>query len=577
MDNKVFGSVFNNIYINNVIENHNKLFNIFKHQRIFNKYENFEKHSYKDYLLDIAIYFEFDNFNIFPENIQSISFKGNEIKSAIPQHIKSFTILGLKEYDWSIFSNANNLESLSISSSFGRNKISEFSADMLPSSITDMYIDSYEYPIKRNTLPKNLKKLHLVLACDTPIEVGSMPDSLTSLSIGIGYSKPGIPFESNYLPKGLKELDLLLNSLKELPNDFKLPDSLTVLKILCNNLPPTFTFPPNLKTLELYTDELKEDLKLPQSLEHLELCLSQQQSFSIDMIPRKLKSLTFNSKQLIDLNGNSILPNTLESLVLTSELYNNRETPVCGYNQQLLPNMLPSSLTSLTFSFSSNFDNGGTPLTENIFPSSLTHLDLGDSFNQPIGANTISGLCLKTLVLGSSFNQEIIEGSLPPNLQELEIRNFRYDKFPINVSKYTTVVCKNYYTQFEKSPQSLYNLKFKILNEPLKALSLQNKSNLESLDLGFNFSFNILKEDLPTPNNIKKLVVGKIFDKEINLDEEFFPSLEQLYVGISKPILKSNITINKNFKKITVIGSNVIFLDNLDPIFFKYLDIIDNK
>ncbi|EGC37341.1 hypothetical protein DICPUDRAFT_91656 [Dictyostelium purpureum] len=234
--------------------------------------------------------------------------------------------------------------------------------------------------------------------------------------------------------------------------------------------------------------------------------------------------------------------------------------------------MFPSSLTSIEF-IGILFDNdGGNLLAEdNLFPSSLTYLNLGDTFNEPITGLKVLPESLKTLILGERYYHRINGGSIPSGLELLQIKNQKYNKFPIKLPNPKTIVdCCNYYKQFEKNFEKLISFKapkeFRASINP-ELFTLNNRYSLKYLDLSENLVPEIVFSELQS-NFIKTLVLGDYdYSEIINIDN--FPHLETLIVNDGCPLVDHN-----NLKTIIVNRKCTKFLDLLDR---NFHDIIKLK
>jgi hypothetical protein len=84
------------------------------------------------------------------------------------------------------------------------------------------------------------------------------------------------------------------------------------------------------------------------------------------------------------------------------------------FNQEIKVNILPSSLTHLTFGISFN-----QKIKVNILPSSLTHLTMGCDFNR---INNIS----KTIIELGFCNYCLIKNNMPEFIETIVIYLFDY-------------------------------------------------------------------------------------------------------------------------------------------------------
>jgi Leucine-rich repeat (LRR) protein len=123
------------------------------------------------------------------------------------------------------------------------------------------------------------------------------------------------------------------------------------------------------------------------------------------------------------------------------------------FDEEIQENVLPKSLTHLTFGFSYKKE-----IKENILPKSLTHLTFGFSYNKEIKKNVLPE-GLTHLTFGALYSQEIKENVLPTSLTHLILGSYYNEK--IILPPYLIHLTLGYY--FNKSiilPQSLRELGF---------------------------------------------------------------------------------------------------------------------
>ncbi|EGC38400.1 hypothetical protein DICPUDRAFT_76021 [Dictyostelium purpureum] len=581
----LFFKLWKNKYINRIIFNHLKLFNIFYQWRQFSSLQSLIEFKYKYYLNEIDINFSVDHQDclesILPTNITKISntdYSSNFNLKSIPPFIES---LYITQNDIPIFKllNKSSIKYLTIVYSSkkktsylnGNEGLIEIVKDSLPDTLIELTLIRYPFKIKKDTINNtSLKKLVVDGYCE--VELQSLPESLENLKLGDDQSNP-IKLEPDLFPNNLKELSLYCNPYVRyvIPDNFEFPDQLVRLEITCDDSSTIAAIPPNLQSIEIESKKLNQSMLLTK------------------LKSRNIKSLTLNTREILDINGKSILPNSLEYL-------NFKYMGSLNYNQQLLLNHLPPTLKHLCFDLNSNFttstygfNNGGYPLIKNemVFPSSLTYINFGDSFNTSIGVGVLpSGL--KRLILGEIFNKEIIQDSIPYNLELLKIRNRYYDKTIKLNNPYTLVDSSKYYRQFEKDTEGLRT--FKVPSDytrSLELLFLSNKVNLEYLDMSsfvYNETF-VPGRDIPLNNNIKTLALCYPFSDTIDL--EVFQNLEHLIINDAQAKIvtstydqyhnENNKKQDYNFyklKKITTLSTNSIFLDQLDEIFYQFIKLI---
>ncbi|GAM28333.1 hypothetical protein SAMD00019534_115090, partial [Acytostelium subglobosum LB1] len=260
------------------------------------------------------------------------------------------------------------------------------------------------------------------------LEVGVLPESLQILQLGHYYNQE---IELNVLPQSLVKLLFSQNSLYNLPiKHGVLPSSLQVL-----NLGYTF-------------NSIIEDNVLPQSIIDLALSTLFSHPLTINNLPRSLTKLMIGHSfdhtlapgtlpitlieicmgKYINWNPHNYIELTLQPGLLPSSL-TKFELLSGDYQPRMVPGTFPNTLTSLTFDLFSK------PLEVGFLPSSLTYLDFGRVFNRPIdslrtmvyepdhpeGVYRTTLPNLQSLVLGSRFNNPILEGVFGLSLTYIEI------------------------------------------------------------------------------------------------------------------------------------------------------------
>jgi hypothetical protein len=142
-----------------------------------------------------------------------------------------------------------------------------------------------------------------------------------------------------------------------------------------------------------------------------------------DVVKKELILPYTYNKQLID------IPYDTMNIIF----YNDCFSP-SHFNQEIKENVLPNSLTHLTFGYHFNQE-----IKENILPNSLTHLIFGYDFNQEIKENVLPN-SLTHLTFGYHFNQEIKENVLPNSLIHLNFgrcfsHNINNNAFPTSLKE----------------------------------------------------------------------------------------------------------------------------------------------
>ncbi|EGC30454.1 hypothetical protein DICPUDRAFT_83606 [Dictyostelium purpureum] len=166
------------------------------------------------------------------------------------------------------------------------------------------------------------------------------------------------------------------------------------------------------------------------------------------------------------------------------------------FNQELIPNQsIPNGILNLTLGYGFNKN-----IQVNSIPFSVTSLELGHSFNKPLSRKVLPRN-LKSLTLGVCWDHSLVEEGtsyqsiLPDSLEKLKL-------FAFNCPIY----CEN--TKRSLLPNSLKNLIFvSKFNQPMFIGSLP--PNIEHLELGFHYSQLIERGVLP--QSLKYLNLGNSF------------------------------------------------------------------
>ncbi|EGC32577.1 hypothetical protein DICPUDRAFT_155444 [Dictyostelium purpureum] len=557
INNKVyFEIIWKNIYLKGLIIYHLRIFNIHYSKKYFNSLNNFDGFQYKHYCRSVSLSGDDDGsdnpLKLITRNIDTIYYYFNTFKEStrIPCWVEKFGVnISSVEFSKVLFRELrdSNIKKLILDFKEGiyPPQISCFT--MLPKNLTSLKTIFYPYTINKGMLPCGLKTLVIDHNNHIPIGEASLPDSLEFLTVKSDIPYPLTLNKTIVFPKGLVVLELKCFS--EVESDFKFPKSLKTLEIICRG---TFnsTLPNCLKVLKFSVDDInlntsstKEPIQLPPNLEKLDIHLGNSNQFinNHQMIPSKncksLKYLKINCTQINDTEGDSIFPNSIETLIITGACF------------QIKPNMLPRNLKSLSFEKPYNY-----PLVEDgLFPETLTHLTFYE-FNQKIGANVFPEN-LKLLDLGIGSNYKLHEHSIPLGLLDLKIRYQNYTYLLFLKDRPNLIISTYYYRQFIEylCPKQLRILKpSSDVDIDLSVLQLNDKSNLELLEIPSLFNYKIYQKDLPTNNNIKTLIIGDHFINPLDLD--LFPNLELLVVGESNPSIKYSHNITKSkLKQINVL------------------------
>ncbi|KAN0040262.1 hypothetical protein ACTA71_012152 [Dictyostelium dimigraforme] len=505
MDNdRLFFSIWKNVYLRKLILNHVKMYLMNKIPRSFNVYQDIDfqikNHQNSEYL----------------ESIILINSKNNKNDDDNGQPNFEISLKSIKENVETLFVNCSNRLSLidrgkepilnEIPKSITRLKFCEQfminNWDQLFKNVyftlTSLELGMMPYYIKPNSIPPNLLKLkignlqnnslvgvlprkleYLLLGFIGNIGVYDLPSSLSELIL-YGYRKPfqidvlpkqlkilNLPnynqeFEMNVLPPNLKELILGQDYIKEI-KDNVLPITLKTLVInnskWCQPLTPNL-LPDSLTYLEILGYQNLPN-NLPRKLNYLNLGKSFNQPLGKrGLVGSLFNALTFNYNNNYD---STTIPPNVKSLIMPAfnqRIYAN-ELPtsltyleITGFTE-LFPHCLPKQLKVLIVS---NFFNGNKPLKRNCLPCELEHFEMIGPFNQNI--EWLPNEKLKTLKLGKCFNKDLPIGLLPNSLKLLEISNLSFNK-DIHLPNETTILKLKASTLFYND---LSKLKSKTLN-----------------------------------------------------------------------------------------------------------------
>ncbi|KAN0023311.1 hypothetical protein ACTFIU_011481 [Dictyostelium citrinum] len=190
--------------------------------------------------------------------------------------------------------------------------------------------------------------------------------------------------------------------------------------------------PSNIKNLNLSLNDEPNIISIPDSVETLTFGCKFIGTLSSSYLPKGLKTLIFNLGCSSEFNSNSFnnlstTSSSIEKLVLSGRfnypipincLVGNslKEIQFIGkYNQPILSNSIPNSVTSLVF---------GDYFNKAIYglPDSIVHIQFGKSFNQELTKDWIPNN-LKSLELGTNFNKIIKPNVLPITLEKLEFKD----------------------------------------------------------------------------------------------------------------------------------------------------------
>ncbi|KAM9990138.1 hypothetical protein ACTFIY_006180 [Dictyostelium cf. discoideum] len=521
------------------------------------------------------------------------------IPNLLPPNLVELTIGSQFSRELKVNSLPNTLQYLYIGHSFDV----EFSSEgILPNSLTDLRLASYNQPFRGNILSnlQNLKKL-ILPRFNQLIYPGFLPQSLQFLRFGYSFESK---IKENSLPNNLKYF--------KIQSDWK------------QYIQPKL-FPISLKSLKFKSYSMNL-ANLPINLKYLKIKQLNNKSLNnknvsiISKVKNKINNSNNNSINNNNNNNNNnfnnlislkiglfnkiIYPNDLPNGLTNLELKN--------FNQNLKPSALPNTIKYLKLR---DFNNGGKPLKKDCLPQQLKRLEFS-IFNQSI--EWLPNECLEVIYLGSSFNQPIAEGILPKTLKFLEISCSTYDK-DIQLPNETMILK---YSPFSSNNFTLSDSFFKKIND-YKVVELSNQSippnctkltvskrvcckgiefpksirsiKFDNLSIDINNLtnlVNILKSSCnliefqvslyPTefqesniPNTIEILKLGlKCYHL---ISPIIFPSLKELHIiGDACPIiLNDDPTAFPNLHSIFVKVSNITFLDSIKQSnYFKYIKLI---
>ncbi|KAN0025729.1 hypothetical protein ACTFIU_005392 [Dictyostelium citrinum] len=284
---------------------------------------------------------------------------------------------------------------------------------------------------------------------------------------------------------------------------------------------------------------------LPSSLSEL-ILYPYNKPFQIDILPINLKILNLpNYNQEFDVD---VLPPNLIELILGQDYIKEIKDLAINnskWGHPITPNLLPDSLTNLKIL-------GYHNLPINI-PRKLNYLNIGKSFNQPLGKRGLASIInvlklknskedsalppnIKSLIM-PAFSQRIYPNELPSSLTYLEITGFT-ELFPYCLPKQLKVlIVSNFFNG----------------NLTLKKDYLT--SQLEYLEMVGPFNRNI--EWLPN-EKLKTLKLSKSFNKEI--PSGILPNSLRL-LEISNLAYDKDIHLSSNETILKLKGSTLFYID----------------
>ncbi|KYQ89317.1 hypothetical protein DLAC_09976 [Tieghemostelium lacteum] len=244
--------------------------------------------------------------------------------------------------------------------------------------------DGFNKPLKEGDLPHGLLYLDLGLQYDTPLDVGSIPNTVTHLKLGDVFNKD---IGEGHIPNSVIHLSLGISFNRylwpgQIPSSVQtlimskmfnmelgvgtLPSSLTDLRFGTNYNHPLVPkeLPQGLKKLEFgyYFDQELHRGVLPDSLTHLIIQEKFSKTLSANRLPSKLKSLTLLTDN-IKIQKSVTYPISIDEISYNEFSFNYHMPPAKRFYCDAL------NSTNLRY-----------------FPSTVTHLSCRRlSINQPIG------------------------------------------------------------------------------------------------------------------------------------------------------------------------------------------------
>ncbi|KAM9988076.1 hypothetical protein ACTFIZ_003422 [Dictyostelium cf. discoideum] len=412
--------------------------------------------------------------NKLPNTVNSIKQFPYDFNIPIPESIKKITISS----DYHNYFLNNNF-----SLKFSENE-----------NITNIKINSsWSYysnsPILfENIFPKNLKTLDLG-GYSKILNENVLPITLEKLIFSSGNS---ITLYSNKLLSLINLTHLSFSHQNVLLEPNSIPPNVTFLSIanLGNPVIDSSIIPRNLKTL-IINPTFRPDYKycsilygaLPNSLTYLKC-----EGYKLASIPKKIK------------NDNNIcfFPKSIKSLSIGSNFSDNFKPgfffPLESSSSSSSSSSSLCNITSITFGYHFN-----EIILPNILPKSLTFLKFGTTYNQPFLKDSIPPDCeLKELIFGDYFNQLINHTIIPvKNLQVLRFgSNFKVPLESIGFNKFESL--KIFEFDSKKYPYHI----------DLKSLEFSKSFQTLILNRVFKASSNVILNQ----NCIKNIIYKKEFN-----------------------------------------------------------------
>eukprot|EP01132_Coremiostelium_polycephalum_P002678 gene2678-3323_t len=331
-------------------------------------------------------------------------------------------------------------------------KMFKHSSHILPSSVTDLTVFSWELNDiddfdtipesvkkltvanvynKQKTIPSSVKVLEILLLNPIGNEI-VIPDSVEDLVLRMLYDgviSPGfIPTtlkslkieSSNYfisitrdiIPRGLTKLVIHSNLNNNIFKDKCLPDSLTYLDCR-ENWDSTIELPQSLIYLECNFNRITSNL-LPNGLQTLVLGTDRVPMIDIEIgsLPNSLTELEFYGLIEFPINA-GILPSSLKNLAFHGGVTRSMPFPV-----------IPFGVTHLVYQGRKycydNFDYKGKEIPNRALPQSIISLTLNDMDNQQLTRRVLP-MGIQSLSISAWENINTNDLYIPPTIQNLTI------------------------------------------------------------------------------------------------------------------------------------------------------------
>ncbi|KAM9965222.1 hypothetical protein ACTFIW_005032 [Dictyostelium discoideum] len=448
------------------------------------------------------------------------------------------------------------------------NRALEFKS--IPDSVTDLtFSNTFNKNLFPSHLPQNLQR---VVWPNSPIKLLTTDDKIIPSTVKhIIFSKDfNHPLEPGYLPNSLESIIFSSNSLFNKPlKSNSIPSSVTLLKFNQGS-----NFFEDLPIFSTYITETNTSL-LPLPSPSPPTIIIQQQinikylkfdKFSLSMCKldklsmiTSLKSISIGT--LMKLKKSTSLPNGLEKISCAYKYVKKGYLP-CSVWKYSFPvdfnssikrsDSIPSHLTTIIFNdlFNESIEPFSLPCTinriefgswfksqlqVNSLPSRLKILKFGTQFNQPLDNVCSSLSCLETLVLGSSFKQNLKQTLSSNYLQCLKslclssASNYSLEELKYSLNQLPSL------TLLELDEQFQYPISADWLPCSIKTIIVTNQlPNIES----------------PLPQHLKTIYLSTSKDKVSNLINHLDLFNNQHLIPIIKIVSTTN--SNKLFKKLSL-------------------------